>query len=91
MTALARLDRSQFFGKFRCPECGGQVAYRSRPRGLFEKHVLPVMLLQAVRCERCYLRVYALSMIPVLERFPSISKPLQSETAGDSNPNSSVA
>ena len=91
MTALARPDRSRFFGNFRCPECSGRVAYRSRPRGLFEKHVLPVMLLQAVRCERCYLRVYALSMIPVLERFRSSSKPLPSETAGDSWPNTSVA
>ena len=91
MTALARPDGSRFFGNFRCPECSGRVAYRSRPRGLFEKHVLPVMLLQAVRCERCYLRVYALSMRPVLERFPSISKPLQRETAGDSEPKSSVA
>ena len=91
MTALARPDRSRFFGNFRCPECSGRVAYRSRPRGLFEKHVLPIMLLQAIRCERCYLRVYALRTIPVLDRPQLERKPPNREPSADSEPKSSVA
>lgn len=91
MTPLARPSRSRFFEEFYCRECGGQEAYRSRPRNFLEKHVLPLLLLQAVRCERCYHRVYVLRTIPVLERVPSGRKQPQSEPDGGSKPNSGVA
>jgi len=59
---------SRFFEEFRCRGCGIQEAYSSRPRGFFERHVLPLLLLQTVRCERCYHRSYALRTVPTIER-----------------------
>lgn len=100
MTPLGRAVRSRFSGKFHCPECDGRVAYRSRPRSFFERRVLPAMLLQAVRCERCYLRVYVSRMIPVLEPFQPgrmsqnavlQNAVLQNAPAAGSRPTSSVA
>ena len=91
MTPLARASWSRFFEEFYCRECGGQEAYRSRPRGFFEKHVLPFLLLQTVRCERCYHRSYIACTIPVLERDQLERKDPKSEPSGDSKPNSSVA
>jgi hypothetical protein len=73
---------SRFFEEFYCRGCGFQDAYRSRPRGFFEKHVLPFLLLQPVRCERCYHRTYTLSSIAVLDRLPTDRKDSQSEADG---------
>jgi hypothetical protein len=91
VTPLGKHSWSRFFEKFHCRECGGQEAYRSRPRGFFERRVLPFLLLQTVRCERCYQRVYVLRTIPVLERDQPERKESQSERPGGSKPNSSVA
>jgi hypothetical protein len=59
---------SRFFEEFHCAGCGGQEAYRSRPRGFFEQYLLPIMLMRTVRCERCCRRTYVLRTIPVLGR-----------------------
>ena len=91
MPPPAQPSGSQFFEEFHCRGCGGKEAYRSRPRGFFEKYVLPMLLLQVVRCERCYHRSYVLSTIPVLERIPADRKQSQSQPAGDSKPDSRVA
>ncbi len=91
MTPPAEPSGSRFFEEFRCRGCGGKEAYRSRPRGFFEKYVLPLLLLQTVRCERCYHRSYVWSTIPVLERIPPDRKLSQSQTAGDSKSNGRVA
>lgn len=56
---------ARFFQEFRCPDCGNGNAYRSRSKGLFEKAVLPVLMLKPVRCERCYHRSYAFRTVPV--------------------------
>ena len=69
---------SRFFKEFYCRGCGFQQAYRSRPRSLFEKLVLPLFLFQPVRCERCYRRTYALRSIAVLERGQPARRPAQS-------------
>ncbi len=68
MTPVASPTGSRFFEEFHCRGCGGQEAYRSRPRGFFEKYVLPLLLLQPVRCEHCYHRSYVLRTIPATER-----------------------
>lgn len=47
-------------GRFHCWKCGGKKAYRSRPRGFFEKRLLPLLLLKPVRCESCFHRAYVL-------------------------------
>ena len=68
MTPLTRSSWSLSFEEFHCRGCGGHEAYRSRPRGFFERYVLPVVFLQPVRCDRCYLRSYTLRTVPVRER-----------------------
>jgi hypothetical protein len=92
VTPLARPSWSRFFEEFYCRECGGQEAYRSRPRGFFEKHVLPFLLLQPVRCDRCYHRSYAAWTIPVLERAQlEVRKEPTREPSSGSQPNRNVA
>jgi hypothetical protein len=91
MTPLASSSWSRFFEEFYCRECGFQEAYRSRPRGFFEKYVLPLLLMQTVRCERCYHRGYAFRTISVLERIQSHTKQPQSQPLGSSKTNSRVA
>ncbi|HMD17691.1 MAG TPA: hypothetical protein VKH18_13590 [Terriglobales bacterium] len=53
--------------------------------------MLPLLGLQAVRCERCYHRSYVSSTIPVLERVPTVRKQSQSETVGGSKSDGRVA
>jgi hypothetical protein len=91
VTPLARPSWSQFFEEFYCRGCGGQEAYRSRPRGFFEKYVLPLLLLQTVRCERCYHRLYVLSTISVPERAQPERKRSVSQPPGGSDSGSRVA
>jgi hypothetical protein len=69
---------SRFF-EFRCRGCGIQDAYSSRPRGFFERRVLPLLFLQTVRCERCYHRAYALRTVPTLERVDPGQKKSQAQ------------
>lgn len=78
MTPLSRPSGSSFFEEFHCRECGGQEAYRSRTRGFLEKYLLPFLLLQPVRCERCLHRTYTWISIPTLER---------AQTARNDSPN----
>ena len=91
MTPLDQPTWSRFFEEFHCRGCGFQDAYRSRPRGFFERYVLPFLLLQPVRCERCYHRSYVLRTIPVLERASLEHKPPESQRPGDSTSDSRVA
>jgi hypothetical protein len=56
--SLNRPSWSFFSEEFHCPECGAEEAYQSRPRGSFERYVLPLFFLQPVRCGHCYLRSY---------------------------------
>ncbi len=70
MTPLDQPSWSRFFEEFRCRGCGPQEAIRSRPRGFFERYVLPLLLLRAVRCERCSRRRYVLRTIRAFERIP---------------------
>jgi hypothetical protein len=41
--------------KYKCLDCGGSDAYRSRPRSLLE-YALPFLLLKPVRCANCFRR-----------------------------------
>jgi hypothetical protein len=88
---LSRPPWSSFFAEFRCRECGPQQAYKSRPRGFFERRVLPLFLLQRVRCERCYHRSYAFFTIPTLQPFQPRRKQSQSQTTDAPNSGSRVA
>ncbi len=81
---------SRSFQEFHCSSCGGHEAYRSRPRGLFEKGFLPILMLRPVRCERCYHRRYIFRTVPVLERVAPTSR-IENQSAGDSSAGTRVA
>jgi len=53
---------------FQCRDCGSVEVYRSRPRNVVEKYVLPVLGLQTVRCSDCYRRSYQPFFVIVRER-----------------------
>ena len=74
---------SRYFQEFRCRECGNDEAYRSRPRGFFEKGLLPALMLRPVRCDRCYHRSYIFRSVPVLERAGPTDKPRPSHGTSD--------
>ena len=91
MTPLARPSWGRFFKKFRCRGCGAQEAFRSHPRGFFEKHVLPFLLLQTVRCGRCDQRACVLRTIPALERVQPEREQSQSQAQAGSKSDRRVA
>jgi hypothetical protein len=71
MPRQAGLSGMRFVDEFVCRGCGAQEAFRSRPRGFFEKYVLPLFLLRTVRCAGCFQRSYVLRTIPALARVQS--------------------
>ena len=62
-----------FSGLFQCRDCGGFNGYRSRPRSLSEKFLLPLLLHRPVRCGDCFRRSYEPVFVPVRERRDSKS------------------
>jgi hypothetical protein len=101
MTILSGFSWSRLFDEFHCRRCGAEEAYRSRPRGSFEKKLLPLLSMQTVRCERCDQRGYVFRTIPALNRPPVEGGPIdqacierkesQSQKPDGSNPGSRVA
>jgi hypothetical protein len=53
---------------FQCRDCGGVVGYRSHPRNIVEKYILPVLGLRRVRCADCFRRSYQPFFVIVRER-----------------------
>lgn len=53
---------------YRCYDCGSEVGFRSRRRTFTERYVLPLFLLQPVRCGECFRRDYRLIFTRVKER-----------------------
>ena len=53
---------------YRCPDCGSTVGFRSRRRTFAERFLLPLFLMQPVRCGECFRRDYRLIFTPVRER-----------------------
>jgi hypothetical protein len=64
----------QKYLEFHCEDCGGSVGFRSRPRTFSERFLLPIFLLQPVRCAECFRRDYRLVFMPVKERRPGAIK-----------------
>ena len=60
--------RFPFAKPYRCRDCGKGVGFRSRPRTLMERYILPLTLMQPVRCAECSRRDYRLIFTPVRER-----------------------
>ena len=63
----------QQFKEFHCSDCGSTVGFRSRRRTLTERYLLPVLLLQPVRCAECFRRDYRLIFTQVKDRLSEIS------------------
>jgi hypothetical protein len=53
---------------FQCTDCGSLEGYRSRPRNVVEKYILPVLGLRPVRCSDCFRRSYEPFFVIVRER-----------------------
>ena len=53
---------------YRCNDCGSEVGFRSRRRSLTERFILPLFLLQPVRCGECFRRDYRLIFTKVRDR-----------------------
>jgi hypothetical protein len=53
---------------YRCDDCGSEVGFRSRRRTLTERFILPLFLLQPVRCGECFRRDYRLIFTKVRDR-----------------------
>lgn len=67
---------------FHCSECGHDQAYRSRPRGAFEKYFLAVLMLRPIRCERCYRRAYAWRWVPARPNAPASARRSGNQASG---------
>jgi hypothetical protein len=51
-----------------CHDCGSEVGFRSRRRNFLERYLLPIVLLQPVRCGECFRRDYRLIFTQVRDR-----------------------
>jgi hypothetical protein len=65
---------SPFFQPYQCRDCGSEVGFRSRRRTLAERFILPLFLLQPVRCGECFRRDYRLIFTAVLKRLPEVPR-----------------
>jgi hypothetical protein len=64
----------QRYLEFHCDDCGSETGFRSRRRTFSERYLLPVFLLQPVRCSECFRRDYRLLFVAVKERLPEAVK-----------------
>jgi hypothetical protein len=65
---------SFFANDYRCRDCGSEVGFRSRRRTLTERFILPLFLMQPVRCGECFRRDYRFIFTPVRERSEEIAR-----------------
>jgi hypothetical protein len=64
---------------YTCPDCGNNVGFRSRPRSVAERFVLPLLLLRPVRCGNCFRRDYRPIFLRVRERLSEVPRDLPAE------------
>ena len=62
------------FSSYRCRDCGSESGFRSRRRTLTERLILPLLLMQPVRCGECFRRDYRLIFTPVRNRLSDVSR-----------------
>ena len=82
---------SRLFQEFHCRGCGNDEAYRSRPRGIFEKALLPIFMMRPVRCARCYHRSHIFRTVRVPERAALAAKASAAGRQGTSDTGDRVA
>ena len=64
----------QKYLEFRCDDCGSETGFRSRRRSFSERYLLPIFLLQPVRCAECFRREYRWVFMRVKDRLPEMAK-----------------
>ena len=52
------IDRLSAIQVYRCRDCGREVGFRSRRRTFIECYILPLFLMQPIRCAACFRRDY---------------------------------
>jgi hypothetical protein len=62
-----------FSKQYQCPDCGSFEGNRSRRRNLLEKYILPLLMLQPVRCMSCYRRSHVSIFVHLPERAQKLS------------------
>lgn len=78
---------SRFTQLYRCRDCGSDVGFRSRRRTLTERYILPLFLMQPVRCAECFRRDYRLIFTPVRERVTETTRMLPMKPPATTNRN----
>lgn len=69
---------SPFSQPYICKDCGNDVGFRSRPRTIVERYILPLLLMQPVRCAHCFRREYRMIFTEVRERLSQVpAKPVE--------------
>ena len=65
---------SWFAQPYHCRDCASEVGFRSRRRTFTERYILPLFLMQPVRCGECFRRDYRFIFIPVRERSTELAR-----------------
>jgi len=76
-----------FAPTYRCHDCGSEVGFRSRRRTLMERFLLPLFLLQPVRCGECFRRDYRLIFTRVRNRLSDTPRMMPKKQAVTANRN----
>jgi len=76
---------SPFSQLYRCRDCGRELGFRSRRRTFGERFILPIFLLQPVRCGECFRRDYRLIFTQVRPRLSETVRPMPVKPAAPPN------
>lgn len=72
---------------YRCSDCGSEIGFRSRRRTMAERFLLPLFLLQPVRCGECFRRDYRLIFTKVRKRLSDTPRLISTKPPSMSNRN----
>jgi len=72
---------------YQCSDCGSETGFRSRRRTFTERFLLPLLLLQPVRCGECFRRDYRLIFTQVRRRLSDPPKIMPGKASSTSNRN----
>ena len=64
-SGIGAVIRKKLAKDYRCRDCGRKVGFRSPPRNLVERYILPLFLMRPVRCTECFRRDYRSILTPV--------------------------
>lgn len=78
---------SPFSEPFVCSECGSEIGFRSRRRTFAERYLLPLFLLQPVRCGECFRRDYRMIFVRVRDRWSETPRVIPIKQPAESNRN----